>query len=127
MARRADVILEEILHAIEMIENVASGYDRAGFEKAEFQQRGIERLLEIISEAVRHLPDDLLALRPEIAWADIRGIGNLIRHEYWRTDSHRMVRDRGRSADLASGGRKSARAIARLITPAERETRSACS
>lgn len=86
MARRVDVVLEDILDAIGMIEGAASGHHRTSFAKAAFAQRGIERLLEIISEAVRHLPDDLLALRPEIAWVDIRAIGNLIRHEYWRVD-----------------------------------------
>lgn len=86
MVRRVDVVLEDILDAIGMIEDAASGHDRASFAKAGFAQRGIERLLEIISEAVRHVPDDLLALQPDIAWADIRAIGNLIRHEYWRVD-----------------------------------------
>lgn len=86
MARRVDVVLEDILDAIGMIEDAASSHDRASFAKAGFAQRDIERLLEIISEAVRHLPDDLLASRPEIAWADVRAIGNLIRHEYWRVD-----------------------------------------
>jgi uncharacterized protein with HEPN domain len=86
MARRVDVVLEEVLQAIALIEEAVAGHDRRGFGKALFVQRGVERSLEIISEAVRHLPDELLALRPEIAWADIRAIGNLIRHEYWRVD-----------------------------------------
>ncbi|WP_181011840.1 HepT-like ribonuclease domain-containing protein [Bosea psychrotolerans] len=81
-----DVVLEDILEAIRLIEEAASAYDSAGFGRALFVQRGIERSLEIISEAVRHVPDDLLALRPEIAWVDVRAIGNLIRHEYWRVD-----------------------------------------
>jgi uncharacterized protein with HEPN domain len=86
MVRRVDVVLEDILDAIALIEEAAAGHDRASFGKALFVQRGVERSLEIISEAVRHLHDDLLALRPDIAWADIRAIGNLIRHEYWRID-----------------------------------------
>ncbi len=86
MARRIDVVLEDILDAIAMIENAVAGYDRASFNEAQFLQRGIERSLEIISEAVRHLPGELLILRPEIAWSDIRTIGNLLRHEYWRID-----------------------------------------
>lgn len=49
-------------------------------------QRGIERGLEIISEAVRHVPDHLLAQESSIAWQDIRSIGNLIRHEYHRVE-----------------------------------------
>jgi len=86
MVRRLDVVLEDILDAIALIEEAAAGHDRASFSKALFVQRGVERSLEIISEAVRHLPDELLALRQDIAWADIRAIGNLIRHEYWRVD-----------------------------------------
>lgn len=86
MARRIDVVLEDVLDAIALIKEATVLHDRASFGKALFVQRGVERSLEIISEAVRHLPDDLLALRPDIAWADIRGIGNLIRHEYWRVD-----------------------------------------
>lgn len=86
MARRVDVVLEDVLDAIGAIEDAASDHTRGSFAKTAFAQRGIERLLEIISEAVRHLPDDLLALRPKIAWADIRAISNLIRHEYWRVD-----------------------------------------
>jgi len=69
-----------------LIEEAAAGHDLGSFSKALFVQRGGERSLEIISAAMRHLPDDLLALRPDIAWADIRAIGNLIRHEYWRVD-----------------------------------------
>lgn len=86
MARRVDVVLEGILDAIRLVEDAATGHDRASFAEALFVQRGVERSLEIISEAVRHLPEDLLALRPDIAWTDIRAIGNLIRHEYWRVD-----------------------------------------
>lgn len=49
-------------------------------------QRGTERGLEIISEAARHIPDDILATQPQITWSDIRSIGNIIRHEYHRVD-----------------------------------------
>jgi Protein of unknown function DUF86 len=37
------------------------------------------------SEAARHLPEDLAALAPEIPWKEIRGIGNILRHEYHKT------------------------------------------
>ncbi|WP_439496397.1 HepT-like ribonuclease domain-containing protein [Bosea sp. (in: a-proteobacteria)] len=66
MARHVDVVLEDILDAIALIEEAAASHDRASFSKALFVQRGVERSLEIISEAVRHLPDDLLALRADV-------------------------------------------------------------
>ena len=43
-----------------------------------------ERAIEIISEAVRHLPEELYERHPDIAWAKIKAIGNVLRHEYHR-------------------------------------------
>ena len=42
--------------------------------------------IQIISEAVRHIPDDWLADFPTEPWGQIKGIGNRIRHEYFRID-----------------------------------------
>jgi uncharacterized protein with HEPN domain len=36
----------------------------------------------IISEASRHLADDLKARNPEIPWEKVAGIGNVLRHNY---------------------------------------------
>lgn len=87
MARRSNVVLEEILEAITLIDQALANHTQASFATAIFVQRGTERALEIISEAVRHLPDTLLDMRPEISWVDVRALGNRIRHEYWRVDS----------------------------------------
>lgn len=53
----------------------------------------VVRCLEIVSEAVRRLPDDLKARYPDIPWTNIAGAGNVYRHDYeevadeiiWRT------------------------------------------
>lgn len=87
MPRRIDVVLDEILAAIAGVENAVEGHNGATFDNTWLLQRGVERGLEIISEAVRHLPEPLLATRPEISWPDIRAMGNLIRHEYHRVES----------------------------------------
>jgi uncharacterized protein with HEPN domain len=86
MARRHDVVLEDILEAIDLAQGAIVSLNKEALAKDLFRQRGIERTLEIISEAVRHLPDEMLARRSEIPWSDVRAIGNLIRHEYWRVD-----------------------------------------
>ena len=49
-------------------------------------QRAVERGLEIISKASRHVPDDLKAIAPNIPWRQIAAIGNMLRHEYQRAD-----------------------------------------
>jgi uncharacterized protein with HEPN domain len=87
MARRVDIVLEEILEAITLIESAISGRDIKAIAADKFLQFGVERGLEIISEAVRHLPEELLTTRPEINWSDIRAFGNFVRHEYWRVDA----------------------------------------
>jgi uncharacterized protein with HEPN domain len=56
----------------------------------------IARGLEIISEASRHLPEDMKARHPEIPWRKVAGIGNVLRHEYTRVAADalwRLVRD----------------------------------
>jgi uncharacterized protein with HEPN domain len=44
------------------------------------------RALEIISEASRRLPDELLDRHPEIDWVAIAASGNIYRHEYEAVD-----------------------------------------
>jgi len=59
----------------------------------------VVRALEIISEASRRLPDDLLHRHPEIDWAAIAAAGNVYRHEYegvdealiWHTVQHGLA------------------------------------
>ena len=56
----------------------------------------VERGLEIVSEASRHLPEDMKARHPEIPWRKVAGIGNVLRHEYTRVAADvlwRLVRD----------------------------------
>jgi uncharacterized protein with HEPN domain len=42
----------------------------------------VERGVEIISEASRHLTEELKARHPEIPWPKVAGIGNVLRHNY---------------------------------------------
>jgi uncharacterized protein with HEPN domain len=82
MARRVTVILDEIIDAIDGIQSATAGKQFSEFSESWLLRHGVQRGLEIISEASRHLPDELLAQTPEIPWKQIRGIGNLLRHEY---------------------------------------------
>ena len=49
-------------------------------------RRTTEQALLIISEAVRAIPVDLTDRYPGPRWADIRGIGNVLRHDYFAVD-----------------------------------------
>jgi uncharacterized protein with HEPN domain len=76
--------LTDIVEAIEHIRSVVRGVSLAAFE-SDWQKRWlIERGIEIVSEASRHLPDDLKERNSEIPWRKVAGIGNVIRHDYER-------------------------------------------
>ena len=80
--RKVSPILAEILEAIGGIEIHTAGKSLAEFEKDWLLRLAVQRALEIISEACRHIPDELLTQAPDVPWKQIRGIGNILRHEY---------------------------------------------
>jgi uncharacterized protein with HEPN domain len=78
--------LSDIRDAISGIQNATAGVAFDAFANNWVMQRAVERGLEIISEASRHVPANLKALTPDIPWRQIAAIGNLLRHEYQRAD-----------------------------------------
>jgi len=45
----------------------------------------------VIGEAVKHLSTETRESAPEIPWTDIAGLRDLIAHEYFRVDVHRVL------------------------------------
>jgi uncharacterized protein with HEPN domain len=86
VARSILLRLSDIRDAISEIRAMLAGVTFDAFTKNWGMQRAVERGLEIISEASRHVPADLHALAPRIPWRQIAAIGNLLRHEYQRAD-----------------------------------------
>jgi uncharacterized protein with HEPN domain len=46
----------------------------------------VVRNLIVIGEAARHVPDEVVAANPQIPWARMRGMRNLVVHEYFGVD-----------------------------------------
>ena len=82
--RKVRPILAEIREAIEGIETHTAGKSSADFQRDWLLRLAVQRALEIISEACRHIPDELLLDAPDVPWKKIRGIGNVLRHEYYK-------------------------------------------
>jgi uncharacterized protein with HEPN domain len=80
--RKVEPVLAEIREAIEGIETHTAGKTLADFQRDWLLRLAVQRALEIISEAARHMPDELLVHAPDVPWKRIRGIGNVLRHEY---------------------------------------------
>jgi uncharacterized protein with HEPN domain len=74
--------LSDIIEAIERVRGVIGEIALDDFEADWEKQWLVERGVEILSEASRHLTDDLKARHPEIPWRKVAGIGNILRHDY---------------------------------------------
>ena len=82
-----------LLHIRDEIEGVAITVNGMSFEQyrdSYILRRTMERAAQIISEAAKALPQELLSRYGEAPWASIIAIGNVLRHEYQRIDDRRI-------------------------------------
>ena len=82
MARKLMLYADDILEALSHIEEDIAGHDFAAFQEDRRARQLVERNLEIVSEASRHLPGNLKEKEAGIDWKGIANIGNVLRHEY---------------------------------------------
>jgi uncharacterized protein with HEPN domain len=76
--------LTDIVEAIDLINAEMAGVSIRTFEPDKRKRWIVERGIEIISEASRHLGDEGKTRHPEIPWSQVAGIGNVLRHDYQR-------------------------------------------
>lgn len=86
MVGRLSVRLHDILDNITIIENAVSQKTFDQFLADPILRLAVERGIEIISEATRHIPAAATDLYPAIPWRNIKAIGNVLRHDYQRID-----------------------------------------
>jgi uncharacterized protein with HEPN domain len=68
------------------IEKAMKGKSYRDYQRSWVLRSAIERGVEVISEASRHLDPKLKSAHKDVRWKDIAGIGNILRHEYQRVD-----------------------------------------
>jgi uncharacterized protein with HEPN domain len=78
--------VRHILAAIENIERFLAGKTQQDYADDHFLQLATERLLEIICEASRHIPENVRSCEPGIPWTRMVDFGNRLRHAYHRVD-----------------------------------------
>ncbi len=74
--------LEHILDCISQLEELFGRISEKQLSSDRLLRAAVERWLEIISEASRHVPEDVKAHEPAIAWRRMADLGNLLRHAY---------------------------------------------
>lgn len=72
MSRPIRLRLFDILDSIHGIELILLNKTYEDYESSVGLQRGVERCLEIVSEATRYVPEATRARAPEIPWSPLR-------------------------------------------------------
>jgi len=78
VTRDIDILLGEILEAIELLQRYTEGLSYEEFIDDVEKQDSVVRRLEIIGEAVKGIPNDLRAKYPAVPWRDIAGARDVI-------------------------------------------------
>ncbi|MFQ5820844.1 MAG: DUF86 domain-containing protein [Candidatus Heimdallarchaeota archaeon] len=90
MKREIRIFLEDIFESIVKIEEYTHNIDRKMFFQESWIQDAVIRRLEIIGEAVKHIPEEFRARYPNIPWAQIAGIRDVLIHRYFRVNVGRV-------------------------------------
>ena len=83
MPRDFRLYLDDILEAIHQIRTYMADLDEEAFTTDRKTQDAVIRNLEIIGEAAGNLPEEIQKAAPEIDWRKIRGLRNILIHEYF--------------------------------------------
>lgn len=84
--RPTDLLLNDIIEAIDKIEQYIKGLSRNDFLKDSKTIDAVARNLEIIGEAANRLPDEFKEKYWEIEWYKVVGLRHRIVHEYFGID-----------------------------------------
>ncbi len=80
--KSVSVYIADITEAIVKIQEYTKGSKEDNFLNDTKLQDSVIRRLEIMGEAVKHIPADFRNKYPEIPWKEIAGMRDILIHEY---------------------------------------------
>ena len=86
MCKENGLYLEDIFDSIIAIEGYTKNLNYKDFASDRKTYSATIRELEIIGEAVGKLSNEIKNMHPEVEWIDIKGMRNLLIHEYFGVD-----------------------------------------
>ncbi len=78
--------LRHIAHEREYLMQLKEGRSRAVLLDDPTNSRAIVRSLEVIGEAVKKLPPEIRSKYPQVEWADMAGMRDVLIHHYFGID-----------------------------------------
>lgn len=83
MSQDFDIYLEDILEAIDRIQEYVQDVTRETFEADRMRIDAVIRNLEVIGEAVKQVPDSIREQYPRVEWRKIAGLRDILIHKYF--------------------------------------------
>jgi uncharacterized protein with HEPN domain len=80
------LIIDDIVNAIDKIERYTSDLEFTSWQNDERTVDAVIRNLEVIGEAAAHLPTEVQEQFEEVPWGMMKGIRNILAHEYFGVD-----------------------------------------
>lgn len=81
-----EVLVEHIIYECEKIHDILAIVSHEQFLEKTMYQDALIRPLEVIGEAAGNLSPKFLSAHPEIPVANMKGMRNLLMHQYFRVD-----------------------------------------
>ena len=80
------VFLQDMLESIAKIQKYTEGMGYEAFSRSDLVTDAVVRNFEIIGEASNHMPEEVRSKYPDIPWSKMKGMRNLVIHEYFGVD-----------------------------------------
>lgn len=84
MSRDWRFFLEDMAEACFNIRQFIAGFERSDFHRPTSVYFSVERNIEILGEAAKHIPAEVRARMPEIDWRKLCGLRDILAHSYYR-------------------------------------------
>jgi uncharacterized protein with HEPN domain len=78
--------IQDILNTIAVIQIFIEGMTFEDFQADPRTVRAVLYDMAIIGEAIRAVPPEVEVLHPEVPWDDVRGMRNIVIHEYFQVN-----------------------------------------
>jgi uncharacterized protein with HEPN domain len=86
-ARDWRLYADDIIESCGKIRRFIAGMTFVAFVADERTRDAVIRNIEIIGEAAKNLPDDVIAKAPEVEWRKVRGMRDVVAHGYFGLDA----------------------------------------
>lgn len=86
MTRPVIEFLRDIMDWMENAQSFVDGIDRRAFMADLKTRSAVERAVEIIGEASKHVPDDIRGQFPDVPWQGMSGMRDRVSHAYFGVD-----------------------------------------